>query len=57
MCIRDSNCLVGLGAQINPGCEVGDGAVIASRAIVPKYTIVPAGEVWGGIPAKLIKKK
>ena len=52
-----NNCLVGLGAQINPGCEIGDGAVIASRAIVPKYTIVPAGEVWGGIPAKLIKKK
>ena len=51
------NCLVGLGAQINPGCEIGDGAVIASRAIVPKYTTVPAGEVWGGIPAKLIKKK
>ena len=52
-----NNCLIGLGSQINPGCVIGDGAVIASRAIVPKYTNVPAGEVWGGIPAKLIKKK
>tara|TARA_B100001765_G_scaffold79397_1_gene48555 strand:- start:2878 stop:3576 length:699 start_codon:yes stop_codon:yes gene_type:complete len=52
-----NNCLIGLGAQINPGCVIGDGAVIASRAIVPKYTNIPAGEVWAGIPAKKIKKK
>jgi acetyltransferase-like isoleucine patch superfamily enzyme len=52
-----NNCLIGLGAQINPGCIIGDGAVIASRAIVPKYTNIPAGEVWAGIPAKKIKKK
>jgi len=51
------NCLIGLGAQINPGCNIGDGAVIASRAIVPKYTNVPPGEVWAGIPAKKIKDK
>ena len=52
-----NNCLIGLGAQINPGCVIGDGAVIASRAIVPKYTNIPAGEVWAGIPAKKIKKR
>ena len=52
-----NNCLIGLGAQINPGCVIGDGSVIASRAIVPKYTNIPAGEVWAGIPAKKIKKK
>ena len=51
-----NNCLIGLGAQINPGCVIGDGSVIASRAIVPKYTNIPAGEVWAGIPAKKIKK-
>tara|TARA_B100000470_G_scaffold84272_1_gene65027 strand:- start:93 stop:791 length:699 start_codon:yes stop_codon:yes gene_type:complete len=52
-----NNCLIGLGAQINPGCVIGDGSVIASRAIVPKYTNIPAGEVWAGIPAKKIKDK
>ena len=52
-----NNCLIGLGAQINPGCVIGDGVVIASRAIVPKYTNIPANEVWAGIPAKRIKKK
>ena len=52
-----NNCLIGLGAQINPGCIIEDDVVIASRAIVPKYTTVPAGETWAGIPAKSIKKK
>ena len=52
-----NNCLIGLGAQINPGCVIEDGVVIASRAIVPKYTNIPANEVWAGIPAKRIKKK
>ena len=52
-----NNCLIGLGAQINPGCVIGDGVVIASRAIIPKYTNIPENEVWAGIPAKRIKKK
>ena len=52
-----NNCLIGLGAQINPGCVIEDNVVIASRAIVPKYTTVPSGETWAGIPAKSIKKK
>ena len=52
-----NNCLIGLGAQINPGCVIGHGVVIASRAIVPKYTNIPENEVWAGIPAKRIKKK
>lgn len=47
--------VVGTMAQINPGCEIGDGAVIASRAVLPKFTKVPAGEIWGGIPAKCIR--
>jgi len=51
-----AKCLIGVGAQINPGCEIGDGVVIASRAVLPKYTKVPPREVWGGIPAKLIRK-
>ena len=49
-------CLIGTSAQINPGCTIGDGAVIASRAVLKKYTHVPAGEIWGGIPAKKIKE-
>ena len=51
-----AKCLIGVGAQINPGCEIGDEVVIASRAVVPKYTKVPTGEIWGGIPAKPVRK-
>ena len=51
-----SRCVVGTHAQINPGCVIGDGAVIASKAVLAKHTTVPAGEVWGGIPAKCIRK-
>ena len=48
--------VIGTMAQINPGCIVGDGAVIASKAVLPKFTEVPPGEVWGGIPAKCIRR-
>ena len=48
--------VVGAGAQINPGCVIGDRAVVASKAVLPKFTEIPAGEVWGGIPAKCIRR-
>ena len=49
--------LIGGGSIVQPGCTIGNGAVVASRAVVPKWTEIPAGEVWGGIPARFIKKK
>ncbi len=48
--------VIGSSAQINPGCTIGDGAVVASHAVLPKFTNIPKGEVWGGVPAKFIKK-
>jgi carbonic anhydrase/acetyltransferase-like protein (isoleucine patch superfamily) len=30
--------------------------VIATNALVAKWKIVPDGEVWGGLPAKCIRK-
>lgn len=53
--IIGNNALVGAGVMIQPGVSIGEGAVIASRAVVPKYKQIPAGEVWGGIPAVKIK--
>jgi len=49
------NALIGMGSVIQPGCVIGEGAIVASRAVVPKWTNVPAGEVWGGIPARCIR--
>ena len=53
---RGDGALIGGGSIVQPGCTIGNGAVVASRAVVPKWTEIPAGEVWGGIPARFIKK-
>lgn len=37
------------------GAKIGDGAVVAAGAVVTKD--IPANEVWGGVPAKYIKKR
>ena len=48
--------LLGMGSVVQPGCTIGNGAIVASKAVVPKWTEIPAGEVWGGIPAKCIRR-
>lgn len=37
------------------GVKVGDHAVVAAGAVVTKD--IPEGEIWGGIPAKFLKKR
>ena len=48
---------VWLGAEslIMPGMKIADGAVVAARAVVTKN--IGPYEIWGGNPAKLIKKR
>jgi len=48
--------LIGGGSTVQPGCTIGKGAVVAARAVLPKWTEVPDGEVWGGVPARFIKR-
>lgn len=52
-----SNVTVGLMAVIFPGCDIGDGAVIAANAVLQKGTRVGPGEIWGGVPARMLGKK
>ncbi len=52
-----SRVTLGLMSVIMPGCRIGDGAVIAAGAILQKGTHVGPGEVWGGVPARLIGGK
>ena len=42
-------------AIILPGVRIGKGAVVASGAVVTKS--IPEYEIWGGVPAKCIKKR
>ena len=48
--------LIGGGSIVQPGCKIGEGSVVGARAVVPKWTEIPSGEVWGGIPARFIKR-
>ena len=47
------NVWVGAGSVLLPGVTVGDNAVIAAGSVVTRN--VPAGEIWGGVPAHKLK--
>lgn len=44
-------CTIGLKATIMGGTEIGENAKILPQSVVLPKTIIPAGEVWGGVPA------
>ena len=46
---------IGYDSLIMPGVKIGDGAIVASKSVVTKD--VGSYEVFGGNPAKLIKKR
>jgi len=47
---------IGAHAVIMAGARIGDGAIISVGAVLTKDSVVGAGEVWGGIPARLLRK-
>jgi len=52
-----NNVTIGATAVIMPDVIIGDGAIVSAGAVVSKGTRIGAGEVWGGLPAKLLKGK
>ena len=54
-CTIHDNALIGMGSTLLDGCEIGEGAIVAAGALVLQHTKIPAGEIWGGVPAKYIK--
>lgn len=48
-------CWIGANVFINPGIEIGSNSVVGANSVVTKN--IPQGEIWGGVPARLIRKK
>lgn len=46
---------IGLKATIMGGVEVGSRATVLPNSVVLPRTIIPAGETWGGVPARKIE--
>ena len=47
---------IGAHATVLAGVTVGDNAIVAAGAVVLSKTVIGPGELWGGTPAKFIKK-
>ena len=48
------NCYLGANVVICQPISIGDNSAVAAGAVVTKD--IPAGEIWGGVPAKFLKK-
>lgn len=51
-----NNVLVGMGAVIMDNSVIGENSIIAAGALILAGTVVEPGSVWGGVPAKFLKK-
>ncbi|KAK3413902.1 gamma carbonic anhydrase 1, mitochondrial [Eucalyptus grandis] len=55
-CTVEDEAFVGMGATLLDGVYVEKHAMVAAGALVRQNTRVPCGEVWGGNPAKFLRK-
>jgi gamma-carbonic anhydrase len=55
-CTLEDQVLVGMGAVVMDGAVVQTGSIVAAGAIVLQNTIVEAGSIYGGNPARFLKK-
>ncbi|MCI1910785.1 MAG: hypothetical protein LKJ14_03000 [Lactobacillus amylovorus] len=49
--------LISHNVTILSGTTIGNGAVVAAGAVVTKNTHIGEYEIWGGVPARFIKKR
>ncbi len=55
-CTLENGSMVGMHATVMDGCVVEEGALVAAGALVTPGKRVKAGEMWGGSPARFIRK-
>lgn len=56
ICMEDG-VTIGLRAIIMGGVDVGEQAKVLAGSFVLPNTVIPAGEIWGGIPARRIERE
>lgn len=52
--ILKKGCLIGAFTKIRSGVTIGENSIVAMASFVNKD--IPPNEIWGGVPAKFIKK-
>ncbi|KAK1359894.1 gamma carbonic anhydrase 1, mitochondrial [Heracleum sosnowskyi] len=55
-CTVENEAFVGMGATLLDGVIVEKNAMVAAGALVRQNTRIPCGEVWGGDPARFLRK-
>jgi carbonic anhydrase/acetyltransferase-like protein (isoleucine patch superfamily) len=48
--------LIGMGATLLDHAVIGKGAIVAAGSLILSNMIIEPGSIWGGVPAKFIKK-
>jgi carbonic anhydrase/acetyltransferase-like protein (isoleucine patch superfamily) len=54
-CTLKDGCFIGMSATVMDGAVVESGAIIAAGALVSKGKTIPAGQLWGGTPARYLR--
>lgn len=54
-CTIESNCIVGMGAQVLDGAKLETNSIVAPGAVVTPRTVVASGQLWAGCPAKHLR--
>ncbi|KAI9118529.1 hypothetical protein K1719_010861 [Acacia pycnantha] len=55
-CVVEDEAFVGMGATLLDGVVVEKHGMVAAGTLVRQDTRIPSGEVWGGNPAKFLRK-
>ena len=53
--IIGEDCWLGWGVVVGQGLEIGRGSIVGSNSVVRKD--IPPNEVWGGVPARFLRKR
>lgn len=54
-CTIEDEALIGMGATLLQGSKVEHGGMLAAGAVLQPGSVVPAGEIWGGNPARHLR--